>query len=330
MRESKISIFDCDPGIDDAVSLVLAHSSLPKDHRFGIFSSYGCSNVTNTSRNAAIVSAGLLGREIAIVEGADRPGDSSHPLIKSDQKLPTFFGSDGFNDVFGSHEAAYPQVDPADAVKNLHEYLYRTEAGANYFLTGPCTNLARLIEIDPELVREKIGRLFIMGGAVDTPGNCGRVDPGTQLGVAEFNFYLDAKAAEAVLHFDLDTVLVTWDQAKKCLLPRSVIDRLDSKSIAGSIVISGMQEFFSLYSDDNHDQEGRSVLREPSLIFSDPLTVLAQQGVGKVEDRKIRVVTTGEDYGRTIEDSCGARVKYFQLDDPEKGLELMLRGVLAD
>lgn len=40
-----------------------------------------------------------------------------------------------------------------------------------YIALGPLTNLARMMQADCELVREKIGRIVTMGGALDVPGN---------------------------------------------------------------------------------------------------------------------------------------------------------------
>ena len=40
-----------------------------------------------------------------------------------------------------------------------------------YIVLGPLTNFARMLRIDGTLVRERIGRVVIMGGALDVPGN---------------------------------------------------------------------------------------------------------------------------------------------------------------
>jgi inosine-uridine nucleoside N-ribohydrolase len=40
-----------------------------------------------------------------------------------------------------------------------------------YIALGPLTNLARMMRQDGQLVRERIGRIICMGGALDVPGN---------------------------------------------------------------------------------------------------------------------------------------------------------------
>jgi hypothetical protein len=40
-----------------------------------------------------------------------------------------------------------------------------------YIALGPLTNLAQTLRTDGACVRERIGRVVIMGGALDVPGN---------------------------------------------------------------------------------------------------------------------------------------------------------------
>jgi inosine-uridine nucleoside N-ribohydrolase len=40
-----------------------------------------------------------------------------------------------------------------------------------YLVLGPLTNLAYMMRQDGKLVRERIGRIICMGGALDVPGN---------------------------------------------------------------------------------------------------------------------------------------------------------------
>jgi len=40
-----------------------------------------------------------------------------------------------------------------------------------YIVLGPMTNLAQMMMKDGEMVRQRIGRIICMGGALDVPGN---------------------------------------------------------------------------------------------------------------------------------------------------------------
>jgi len=60
-----------------------------------------------------------------------------------------------------------------------------------YIALGPLTDLAGMLKKDPTLVRERLGRVVCMGGALDVPGN--------STPVAEFNFFADPHAVCEVL-----------------------------------------------------------------------------------------------------------------------------------
>jgi inosine-uridine nucleoside N-ribohydrolase len=50
----------------------------------------------------------------------------------------------------------------------LREYPARS---ITYIALGPLTDLAQMLRTDGACVRERIGRVVIMGGALDVPGN---------------------------------------------------------------------------------------------------------------------------------------------------------------
>jgi purine nucleosidase len=85
--------------------------------------------------------------------------------------------------------------------------------------TGPLTNLALALLIDPDFGR-KLKKLVIMGGAVRCPGN---ITP-----AAEANFYNDPEAAQAVLQSGAKITLVGLDVTDKTILKWSELAHLDT------------------------------------------------------------------------------------------------------
>jgi purine nucleosidase len=67
---------------------------------------------------------------------------------------------------------------------------------------GPLTNIALAVMKEPDL-SQRVGRLWIMGGANNSLGNASPA--------AEFNFYVDPEAAHVVLNAGFDAVLVPWN-----------------------------------------------------------------------------------------------------------------------
>src|SRR5258708_7232434 len=95
------------------------------------------------------------------------------------------YTSDGLSEITHSHPefnlspdllsvGVHPQFELSDrpghhvALDLLRDNPPRS---VTYIVLGPQTNLARLLRLDGALVRERIGRVVIMGGAFDVPGN---------------------------------------------------------------------------------------------------------------------------------------------------------------
>ena len=74
---------------------------------------------------------------------------------------------------------------------------------------GPLTNVALALERDPAAVRA-IGRIVVMGGAVDVPGNTSAD--------AEFNIHVDPDAARVVIEAALPVDLVPLDATRQAVL----------------------------------------------------------------------------------------------------------------
>ena len=79
---------------------------------------------------------------------------------------------------------------------------------------GPLTNLAEAFLADPSLAG-KVGMIYIMGGAVDVPGNLQA--PGVKIDnqVAEWNIYVDPYAAAAVFEAGPPVTLVPLDATNR-------------------------------------------------------------------------------------------------------------------
>lgn len=82
---------------------------------------------------------------------------------------------------------------------------------------GPLTNIALATRRHPEII-PMIGRLVIMGGAVDVPGNT--------TGRAEFNWWFDPEAAKAVMRLPVTKVLVPLDVTNTVQMTKTVYDRI--------------------------------------------------------------------------------------------------------
>ncbi len=85
------------------------------------------------------------------------------------------------------------------------------------FISGPCTNLAQALRIDPG-IKNNIKAVFIMGGAVKVPGNVTDFYPDNPNKVAEWNIFADPLAASEVFESGLEIYMIPLDATNQVLI----------------------------------------------------------------------------------------------------------------
>jgi len=190
-------VWDMDPGIDDALALILALKS-PEVQVLGITTLAGNAPVEMTSANARRVLEYLSVESIPVAMGAANP--LNHPL---DDAL-SYHGSDGL----GNCDLPSP-LTPLYPVK-AWDFLARSVLDApdevTLVATGPLTDVAYAFELHPELPG-LLARLVLMGGAYSlTPYGKGNQTP-----FAEFNIWQDPEAAHIVFNSGVDIFAVGLD-----------------------------------------------------------------------------------------------------------------------
>jgi pyrimidine-specific ribonucleoside hydrolase len=119
-------------------------------------------------------------------------------------------------------EARRP-VESRPAVDFLAEVL-RGPARRRLVALGPLTNLARALERVPAAERRGLESLVVMGGAVSVEGNLG--DGGyfrTNNTTAEWNMFVDPRAAELVFASGLPIVLIPLDATRRVPIRASFV-----------------------------------------------------------------------------------------------------------
>ncbi len=177
------TVIDTDPGIDDALALLLAWGS-PELDVLALTVVAGNAPLANTARNAArLVAARRPARLPQIALGAAAPLRRALVIAKADEH-----GSDGLGDAVDWLPVTGPPAAPS-AAETLVALARAHGERLTLIALGPLTNLALALRLDAEAMRT-IGRVVVMGGAVDVPGNA---TPD-----AEFNIYVDPEAAGEV------------------------------------------------------------------------------------------------------------------------------------
>lgn len=204
MKKRKV-IIDCDPGIDDALAIMLALSS-PEIDVIGITTVAGNVPVDLGSQNALKILKQMDRLDIPVYQGAEQP------LNREYHSGQTIHGSDGLGDanLEEVHEVA---VHP-DAVTFLNQSL-RENDDLTIVAIGPFTNIA--LAMEKELALWEKATIISMGGAYQVSGN---MSP-----VAEFNYWCDPDAARYVYRNTPNPItMVGLDVTRKVVLTPNIVE----------------------------------------------------------------------------------------------------------
>lgn len=179
-------IIDCDPGVDDAVALLLAFAATHELKLLGITTVAGNVSAALTARNACLIRQIADRSDVPVHAGAQRP------LRRDPVEAGHFHGESGLGDLL--IEEPKQGVTPGHAVDFIVTTL-RAAIDSGYkiciVITGPMTNVASALQRDPRLI-EGIECFAIMGGARSEGGNI--------TASAEYNIYADPDAAQYVFN----------------------------------------------------------------------------------------------------------------------------------
>ncbi len=190
-------IIDTDPGVDDALALILALKS-PEIKVEAVTTVVGNVSQDKAHRNALKMLDFLNAGEIPVARGAHKP------LIREASPAEKIHGESGLG------EAILPEPrnrsSEASAVNLILEKAYELGRELTLVALGPLTNVASAILAEPRLV-DMVAGLVFMGGAYNlTPYGYGNVTP-----VAEFNIWHDPEAAKIVFESGMPLKAVGLD-----------------------------------------------------------------------------------------------------------------------
>ncbi|MHB8778043.1 MAG: nucleoside hydrolase [Anaerolineales bacterium] len=203
-------IIDTDPGVDDALTFLLALAS-PEIKLEALTTVQGNVTVEKATRNALSVLELANASHIPVAQG------SAQPLVKQPHKSgEAVHGASGV----GKSNLPEPRSKPLEqhAVDFLIEKIMAEPNQISLFPIGPLTNIALAIRKEPRIA-QNLKELVIMGGAIRQGGN---ITP-----LAEFNIHEDPHAAHIVFHSGIPITLIPLDVTYKCLLTSADIDRLN-------------------------------------------------------------------------------------------------------
>lgn len=262
-------MIDTDPGVDDAIALLMALSS-PQINLVGLTTTAGNVPIGPATRNALAILEGVGRTDIPVARGATRPIRGRYAYARE------VHSAEGL-----THPLPAPTTEIVSfgAVQFLSDTLRANPGAVTVIALGPLTNLARLHRDQPAVLG-LAKRLLVMGGAVQTPGN---ITPH-----AEFNFYSDPTAARLLIESEIPITLVDMAPCRQVFLTREDVETARPSTEAGILAEQLLTGWF-----------GQDPTRERFYMY-DPLTLVAAVAPQAI---KFRSVTMTVDDSMTTDDS---------------------------
>lgn len=274
MEKRKI-ILDCDPGHDDAITILMA-AAHPKIDLLGITIVAGNQTLDKTVVNGLNVCQ-LLGIDANVYAGMPKP------LVREQVVAGNVHGESGLDGpVFGP---LHRQAEKTNAVNYIIDTLMASEGDITLVPVGPLTNIAVAIRMEP-LIIPKIKEIVLMGGAYGT----GNFTPS-----AEFNIFADPEAAHVVFTSGAPIVMMGLDLTNQTLCTLEIIERMEAVgNVAGKLfgdimrfTLKSQFECFGLEAGPLHDATCVGYLISPEAFETQEMYV-------EVDSNR------GPCYGRTV------------------------------
>jgi inosine-uridine nucleoside N-ribohydrolase len=237
-------LIDCDPGHDDAIALLLALAS-PEVELVGVTTVSGNQTLDKTTANALRVLEYVGRGDIPVAAGADRP------LVREQFAAAHVHGESGMD----GPDLPAPQgvATGQHAVKFLAEQIRAHDGAITLIPTGPLTNIALLLELEPDARPE---RIVLMGGSVGE----GNITP-----AAEFNIWCDPEAAQRVFDSGIDVTMIGLDVTHQALITAADAERLRAAGRVGKLVAE-LIDFYSQFHSLRYPDLDGSPMHDPVAV----------------------------------------------------------------
>jgi len=278
-------LFDTDPGIDDAMALLMLARD-PRAELVGVTTVFGNASIETTTHNALALCE-RFGLEVPVARGA------AQALVRPVGDFPeVVHGRDGMGNTNVLPPARRRGAERQTAPQLISELARRHSGELVLVAVGPLTNLALALRDDPQLI-EHVQKVVVMGGAFGVNGHSGNVSP-----VAEANAASDPHAADLVFTSRWDVIIVGLDVTHEVLMDSAYLDTLGRDGgDEGAFIREITRHYESFY---NTRTGGGIYSHDPSAV-----ACALDPGAFTLRSGAVRVVGDGIAAGQTIQSIAG-------------------------
>lgn len=301
-------LMDCDPGHDDAISIIVAHAH-PKIKIEAITTVAGNVGVDKTTLNTLKICEKIGLTDVTIAKGANRP------LVKEMEIAEEIHGDSGLDGPL----LPEPTLQPIEshAVDLIIEKVLEHDGELVLVPSGPLTNIAMAMIKEPTIV-PKIKEIVLMGG-----GTFGNWTPS-----AEFNIYVDAEAAKVVMNSGVPITMFGLDVTHQAMATNDIIEELTSIHNSVSDFVVELLLFFKQTYKEVFGFEGAPIHDACTIAY------LIDPSIFECQYVHVDVETKGEfTYGATCVDLLGVTKKepntHFAISINQEKFWSLLKEVLA-
>jgi inosine-uridine nucleoside N-ribohydrolase len=202
-KEKTPVIVDCDSDLDDMIAIM----HLLDDPQIDLLA---ITTTSNGKTHYEFAAKNIL-RLLTYANKTLVPvGQTSRPPLEFSGFFPALIRKKA-DEIYGL-DLPFTALEPEeiDSSDLLIQKILSSSKKVSLFCSAPLTNLARALKKEPA-IKSNIERVVVLGGALNVKGNVEEKYHGYYNRFAEYNMFLDTKAAEIVFNSGLKVLLIPLD-----------------------------------------------------------------------------------------------------------------------
>lgn len=303
-------IIDTDVGVDDVIAILYLLQRPDINIKAITIASTGNAHCVPALRNTL----GLL----KLMKRTDIPVDCGplKPLGGQHHFPPSVLEE---SDTLAGAAKLLPQINQDSQQKGVElliDTIQKSRQPVTILAIGPLTNIAAALQQAPD-IKNRIQAIYIMGGAVNVPGNLN--DAGVKMNnkTAEWNIYLDPIAASIVLNQSIPIILVPLDVTNTVRVDMTFYDNLkkNHRTPAANFV-------YTLFKNN------MKMITDKQWYFWDPLSavIASDESIATFKFQPLTVSLSPETQsGRTVIDkTAGQNIRIADSIDQKRFKDLLI------